>query len=112
MRRGIFFEHIRTLWTNRSEPEYARAFAGLYWRGLLCVVLIALISSSFFATALYSSTTVPLTSPSAPVTSSAKPAFNDEALKTILQELTNRQNAFQSLQAAGRMPVSDPAQAN
>jgi hypothetical protein len=108
---NTLFSRIRTVYANRSEPEYAHAFADLYWRTLLSLACIVVIGACVYGALLFSSVLSELAA-SSPVRASATaaPPFDMTKLNTVLSRFAARQSAFESLQSATAPTVTDPSQ--
>ncbi len=100
------------VFSNRSDPEYARDFAELYWRTLTllaCVIIIgaALYGASLFFSALSELSSVDSSHSTAP---SASSKLNQAKRDATLSGFAARQADFQALQSSALPAIADPSQ--
>jgi hypothetical protein len=102
--------YIQTVYANRHEPEYAHAFADLYWYLLLGIASVVIVGGCVYGTWQFiaighdaSQTTSKDLFPSG-----TKSTFSRTDLEHILQTLTERKNHFQSLDVTSIPSVADP----
>ena len=105
------FARLRATSENRYEPEYARAFANLYWRALLALACIVIVGAGVYGTVVFLGA---LSRPDAGATTAGPgiPAgsnLNRPQLDAILQGFAARQETFKSLQSGSVPSVQDPS---
>ena len=103
---------IRTVFSNRSDPEYARDFAELYWRTLTLVACVIIIGAALYGASLFFSTLSELNA-IAPSPASASPVsskLNQAKLEATLSGFAARQADFQALQSSALPAIADPSQ--
>jgi hypothetical protein len=104
---------IRTIIRDRSDPQYARVFADLYWRGLLIIATLVVIGVAAYGASTFFGTLSQLN----PIAGSGSPApvptaasIDRGALDATIAGFAARQAQFQALQQNPIPPIADPAQ--
>ncbi len=105
------FERIHTVFVHRHEPEYARAFANLYWRVILVLAGLVIGGSVAYGAVVFfdvlsgkpSSTSVTAASVS------TQSSFDRTKLDATLSSFTGRQAKFNSLQTGTIPQIPDPS---
>jgi hypothetical protein len=103
---------LRTICEHRYEPEYARAFADLYWRSLLALACVVTAGTCAYCTSLFLGV-LPQSGPETSAAATAIPAgsnFNRAQLDAALSDFAARQAEFKNLQAGAIPPLPDPSQ--
>ena len=106
------FTRLRATFAHRYEPEYARAFADLYWRSLLvlaCIIIAGVCAYSaivFFGAIPQSSSSTA----SAISTISGGSNFNRVRLNATLNGFAARRTTFKDMQTGTIPPMPDPSQ--
>ena len=108
-----FLSRLRTTYDNRNEPEYARAFADLFWRTslVLAATVVALTIASgtgLFFQALAEVNSLQTRSATPPPTSGTQ--IDRKALDATVVSLVARTTSFQNLQSSIPDAVADPSQ--
>jgi hypothetical protein len=107
---------VRKMWLERAQPEYARAFADLYWHGLIISTILIVIGAGMYGAMLFFGVLAQLstTVTASPATSAASlPAavnLNRATLQSTIAAYVARQMEFQALQQAPVTPLVDPSQ--
>ena len=105
-----FIRQLRALYENRYEPEYAHAFADIYWRTLLVVACIVVLGVGGFGAYTFFSALSQLNSTTA--TQSAIPTnapIDQGKIETVEQSFAARLSDFAALQAGPVTAVPDPS---
>lgn len=110
------FVRIRRIYDNRLQPEYARAFADLYWRTLLSIAVIITVAACLYGASLFSgalsllSSSTPSASPASAASLPSASNLNPAALESTLTAFAQREVQFEALQGSTVPPLSDPSQ--
>ena len=104
-----FVSYVRTVYTERQEPEYAHAFADFYWSLLLgsaCIAVVLICVYSAWQLTKVASTPVVHASATSTTTSSA---FNRVMLEATLSGFEQRAENFQTLETSPIQSIADPS---
>jgi hypothetical protein len=108
--------HIKKTWINRSQPEYMRVFARLYWHSLLSVAVIITVGAALYSVTLFfdvlsqlkSAALLSTTKPTAEIPATVN--LNSSLLESTISTFAARQGQFQALQQTPVPPANDPSQ--
>ena len=107
MKFGTPFNRVRDIYTNRYDPEGARAFGRLYWHSLLVIVFLILVASMVYGEwDLYE---VLRDLGSVTSASSPSPSLNRTSLKTTIFGFDQRQRAYETLRTHSGVQITDPS---
>ena len=107
----VTLSHIGSIIRNRAEPEYARAFADLYWRALLFIAVLAIIGACTFGVLQFFDA-LSAVSPDIinhPSTTSTNKTIDRAKMQQILDDFASRVSGVQGLQTLPLGTLSDPS---
>lgn len=99
---------MRDMYANRHKPECKKAFADFYWRTLLSVAFVIVLSSIAYGIFELSSVLQDAGSADAGSASTKPPALNRVLLQNTLDGFHSREARFESLKT-GTPDVTDPS---
>ena len=102
---------IRTVYTNRYEPEYMHSFADLYWRTLLSLACIVVAVACVYGAMQFFDALSQLSS-SAPVSSpgpQSSAGLDKKQLDATLNGFAARADVFKNLQSGSVPKITDPS---
>ena len=102
---------LRRTYEHRYEPEYARAFANLYWRSLLSLACIVVVGTFAYCAIVFFGA-LPQSSTDTPAVTSSIPAganLNRAELESTLNGFAARQASFNALKTDPTPSVTDPS---
>ena len=108
-----FLSRVRTIYDNRSEPEYARAFADLFWCTSLVLAAAVVTLTMASGAGLFFEALGQVSSVQTSPTPSAAPSGTQidlRALDATVASLVSRTTSFKNLQSSIPDPVPDPSQ--
>ena len=108
-----FLSRLRAVYDNRNEPEYARAFADLFWHTSLVLAAAAVaLTIASVAGLFFESLTQVSTLQSSPTAAAAPPGskIDRKALDATVAALLLRTDSFKNLQSSIPDVVADPSQ--
>jgi hypothetical protein len=105
------FKRIQAIYVHRYEPEYARAFADLYWRALLTLACIVVAGAGAYSAVEFFGAlpTSDANSIVATTDISGGPSLDLVKLEATLNGFAARQATFKSLQSGAIPPIGDPS---
>jgi hypothetical protein len=103
--------NIGSIIRNRAEPEYARAFADMYWRALLFVAVLTTIGACAFGVLQFFDA-LSAVSPdviNGPGTTVATKTIDRVKMQQILDDFASRVSGVQGLQTLPLGALNDPS---
>lgn len=102
---------IRTIYSNRYQPEYARMFVDVYWRALLLIACGVIGGASLYGGLLFFDVLSDLnaTTPASASVPQASTGFSRIHLDTTLKGFAIRKESFDALQKGSIVPIEDPS---
>ena len=107
----VNFSHIGSIIRNRAEPEYARAFADIYWRALLFIAVLATIGACAFGVLQFFDA-LSVVSPDVinrPSNVATTKTIDRIKMQEILDDFASRVSGVQGLQTLPVGTLSDPS---
>jgi|GEM_PF-2072439 len=107
----VNLSHIGSIIRNRSEPEYARAFADIYWRALLFVAVVAIGGACVFGVFQFFDALAAVSPDIAshPSSLSATKTIDRAKMQEILDDFSKRVSGVQDLQVLPLSSLVDPS---
>ena len=103
---------LQTIYMHRYEPEYAHAFADLYWRSLLILACVVIAGACAYGAIEFFGALPQSDANASAATSGISGGSNLDRteLDATLSGFAAREARFKSLQAGAIPPVVDPSQ--